>query len=388
MDTMEHIRYLSEEIGPRGSTTPKEAQAAQYAAQTLQKLGFNPVIETFSSARSNWYPYALFSGLMMVSSLLFMFGDRWGTIAALILSSLSLLSVLLELSFRPNPLRWILPTGDSQNAWAKIPSRENPNKKVVLIGHLDTHRTPLAFSTDTWLKVFGGLVPLGLVSSILLILLLIIGLFDPGSLWRYLSIPFFVIFLAFFALTFQADLTPYAPGANDNASGAGIVLHLAERLKMEPLSQTTVWAVLNGCEEVGCYGAEAFAHAHQDELHDAIWIAIDSVGARDTAPHYLTHETFFLTTRSDPELLALADRISTDFPELDAHPFHFKGAFTDGAIGGKYGFRVLSLLSLRTDGGLPQWHRPTDVIENVDPDVVQKNETFLWELLHEIDTRV
>jgi len=30
----------------------------------------------------------------------------------------------------------------------------------------------------------------------------------------------------------------------------------------------------------------------------------------------------------------------------------------------------------------------TDVIENVDPEVVQKNETFLWKLLHEIDARV
>jgi len=385
MDTMDHIRYLSEEIGPRGSTTPDEAQAAQYAAQVLQKLGLDPVIETFRSARSSWHPFALFSGLMMASSLFFFFGDRWGTIVALLLSLFSFLSVLLELSFKTNPLRWILPTGDSQNAWASVTPSGKSSKKVVLLGHLDTHRTPLAFSTDAWVKVFGILVPLGLVSSILLIILLIIGLFDPGSLWRFLVIPFFVIFLAFFTITIQADFSPYAPGANDNASGAAIVLHLAERLKMDPLSQTTVWAVLNGCEEVGCYGAEAFAHTHQDELQDAIWIAIDSVGAQDTVPHYLTHETFFLTTRSDPGLVELADKVSSSSPQLGARPFHFKGAFTDGAIGGKYGFRVLTLLSFRTDGGLPEWHRPTDVIENVDPEVVRKNETFLWELLHEID---
>lgn len=386
MDTMDHVRALSEEIGPRGSTTPEEAQAAQYAAHVLQNLGLNPVIETFRSARSNWHPYALFSSLMIVSSLFFFFGDRLGAVVALVVASLSLLSVLLELSFRPNPLRWILPAGDSQNAWARIPPHGRSSKEVVLLGHLDTHRTPLAFSTDTWVKVFSILVPLGLVSSILLILLVAVGCFDTGSLWRLLSIPFFIIFLAFFAITFQADLSPYAPGANDNASGAAIVLHLAERLKAEPLTQTAVWAVLNGCEEVGCYGAEAFARAHKDELPGAIWIAIDSVGGSDTVPHYLTQETFFLSTRSDSELVDLADKISSNHPELGARPFPFKGAFTDGAIGGKHGFRVLSLLSLRTDGGLPEWHRPTDVIKNVDPDVVQKNETFLWELLHAIDT--
>jgi len=322
-----------------------------------------------------------------VSSLFFIFGDGWGTTVALVISVISLVCVLLELSFRPNVFRWILPTGDSQNAWAKIPPSGNPSKKVVFLGHLDTHRTPLAFSSGTWLKIFGVLVPLGLVSSILLILLLLVGLFDPGSLWRILAIPFSFIFLAFLGITFQADFTPYAPGANDNASGAAIVLHLAERLKMNPLSQTTVWAVLNGCEEVGCYGAEAFAVAHRDELQDAIWIAVDSVGARDTVPHYLTHETFLLTVQSDPELVFLADKVSSNHPDLGALPHRFKGAFTDGAIGGKHGMRVLSLLSLRTDGGLPEWHRPTDVLENVDPEVVDKNEAFLWELLHEIDER-
>jgi hypothetical protein len=388
MNTMDHIRYLSEEIGPRGSTTVKEREATSYAAEVLKKSGLDPIIEPFISARSNWYPYALFSGLIIVSTLVFLFGDHWGTIVALTLTALSLLSVLFELSFKPNPIRWVLPTGTSQNTWARIPPSGEPSKKVVLMGHLDTHRTPLAFSTDTWVKIFSILVPLGLISSIILLVLFVIGLFDPGSLWRFLSIPFLVIFMAFLGITFQADLTPYAPGANDNASGAAIILHLAERLKSEPLGQTTVWVVLNGCEEVGCYGAEAFAKAHKDEIQDAYWIAVDSVGASDTVPHYLTKETFFLTTQSDPELLTVAERVAANHPDLGAVPYHFKGAFTDGAIGGKYGFRVLSLLSLRTDGGLPQWHRPTDIMEYVDPDVVQKNETFLWELLHELDAQV
>jgi hypothetical protein len=34
---------------------------------------------------------------------------------------------------------------------------------------------------------------------------------------------------------------------------------------------------------------------------------------------------------------------------------------------------------------LPEWHRPTDTVENVDPAVVERTETFLWRLLHEID---
>ena len=36
MTAMDHIRYLAEAIGPRGATTPKEAEAARYAAEALR----------------------------------------------------------------------------------------------------------------------------------------------------------------------------------------------------------------------------------------------------------------------------------------------------------------------------------------------------------------
>jgi hypothetical protein len=384
---MNHVRYLAETIGPRGSTTPEEAEAARYAAQVLRGAGLEPVIESFISARSAWYPYALFSGLMLVSELLFWLGDRWGAIAALALAATALASVLLELAFRPNPLRWLLPKGRSQNVWARLQPRDEIREQVVLIGHLDTHRTPLVFSTDRWVRLFNVLVPVGLASSVALVVLFAIGIAAPGWLWRLLSLPFALVALGLLLITLQADLTPYTAGANDNATGAGVVLSLAERLKREPLSHTAVWAVLSGCEEVGCYGADAFAQAHQDKLKHTIWIAVDSVGGAGADPSYLKRETFLLTTQSDPDLLALAERIATRRPELKAFAYAFRGAYTEGVIGGKYGFRVLTLSANRRDGVLPEWHRSTDVVENLDPAVVERTETFLWELLQEIDRR-
>ncbi len=49
---------------------------------------------------------------------------------------------------------------------------------------------------------------------------------------------------------------------------------------------------------------------------------------------------------------------------------------------------MLTLVGHRRDGVLPEWHRPTDVVENVDPDVVARTETFVWSLLQEIDRRI
>ncbi|NIM96428.1 MAG: M28 family peptidase [Anaerolineales bacterium] len=385
MSTMDHVRYLSEEIGPRGSTTPQEADGAKYAARVLDQLGLAPITEPFRSARSGWRPYALYAAIMLVGCLLFLLGGQQGAIIALVVAAIIFISVLLELSFRPNPLRWVLPKGDSQNVWAQVQPREEPQQQVVLMGHVDTHRTPLAFSSSGWLRLYGILVPLGLVSSILLIILFAVGIFDDGSLWRYLSLPLLLIVLGLFAITFQADFTPFARGANDNATGAAIVLSLSECLSKEPLTNTLVWTVVSGCEEVGCYGADAFASSHKQDLDDAYWISIDSVGGRDTVPTYLTKETFFLTTRSDPGLIDLADHIASEKPELGAMPQSFSGAYTESAIGGKHGFRVLPLIALRPDGGLPEWHRPTDVFDKVESGVVAHTETFLWELLQKID---
>jgi hypothetical protein len=385
MPAIDHVRYLAETIGPRGSTTPQEAEAARYAAQVLQDVGLEPVSESFTSARSSWHPYALGAGLFLVGELLFWIGGRWGATAALALALLALVSLLLQLAHRPNPLRWLLPKGPSQNVWARIEPQGEAREQAVLLGHLDTHRTPLFNSTDRWLKVYALLIPLGLVSVVVLTILFAIGLAAGAWLWRFLSLPFGLITLGLFLLTLQADFTPYTPGANDNATAAGVVLSVAGRLKEEPLAHTAVWAVLSGCEEVGGYGADAFARAHMAELGRAVWIALETVGGTGASPAYLTHETLLLTTRSDPALLALADRVASRNPELDAHRWTFFGAYSEGAIGAQHGHRVLTLLGHRRDGALPEWHRTTDVMENVESEALERTETFLWELLQEID---
>lgn len=385
MGTMDHIKYLAEAIGPRGSTRSNEKRAAHYAANVLTQAGMKPQIEPFRSARSAYHPYLLFSGLFLVSELCFLLGGRSGAVAAILLSLLGLLSILLELSFRSNPFRWLIPKGDSQNVWVKNKPWDAVRQRVVLLGHLDSHRTPLIFSSKVWLKFFGILVPIGLGSSILLILLFGISLLSEHWIWQVTSIPFTSLYLVIFILMVQADLTPYSPGANDNASGATLVLNTAVRLNEKPLANTEVWSVMTGCEEVGCYGAEAFVNAHSDDMGEVIWLTVDSVGTGHGDPTYTVSETFLLTTHSDSVLVKNAQKIAQDHPELKVKPHTFRGAYSEGVIGGKYNFRVLSFGSSGVDGSQPEWHRMTDVIDNVDVDVMERCERFIWEVLRSID---
>ena len=109
------------------------------------------------------------------------------------------------------------------------------------------------------------------------------------------------------------------------------------------------------------------------------------MGSGGGRPVYLEGETFLLTARSDPGLIALAEHITERHPELDVGAGVFaSGGYTEGSIGAVHGLRVLTLTSLR-EGALGEWHRPTDVVANVDPGVVKRTEAFLWELLQAMD---
>jgi hypothetical protein len=312
---------------------------------------------------------------------------RATAILAILMAATALVSAYLELNFTTNPIRWLLGKRTSQNVWAVIPASRTPTRRVVVVGHLDTHRTPFVFRTPLHLRVFQVLVTAGFASMAALVLLYIAGLIVQSDIIYLISLAPAAVVVMDIIMTIQADMTPYTAGANDNASGAAVVLSLAERLKDEPLASTEVWALNSGCEEVGCYGAAAFLREHREELKNAYFISLDSVAGPGSGPCYITREGMIRPYRSDPGLLALADQIAADRPDLGAYSKVMALGFTEGAIGIKNGLPSLTFVSLRPDGVLPYWHRPDDVFENVDADVLARTQAFLWELLQRIDSR-
>ncbi len=384
---LEHVRHLSLDIGPRGSTTTAEATAAAYAWSVLDKLGLSPRMQRFTSGTSQWRPFALAITLALLAVAVYPLAGRTTAILATVLAATTLTSAYLELNFITNPVRWLLPKRPSQNVWTVIPAAGTPTQRLVLVGHLDTHRTPFVFRSPLHLKVFRVLVTAGFASMAALVLLYIAGSIVQSDIIYLISLAPAVLLILNLIMTVQPDMTPYAPGANDNASGAAVVLTLAERLKDEPLANTEVWAVNSGCEEVGCYGAAAFLREHREELGDACFIALDSVAGPGSGPCYITREGMTRPYRSDPTLVALADQIAADRPELGAYSSVMPLGFTEGAIGIKNGLPSLTFVNLRPDGVLPHWHRPDDIFENVDADVLARTQAFVWELLQRIDSR-
>jgi len=379
-----YIYYLSEVIGPRGSTRPEEREAAEYAQGVLRHLGIEDVrVEGFESAASTWRPYVVCAFLALLAVAIYPWVGQVSALAAALLSALAFYWAYRELNFDSNILRRLLPKGKSQNVVGVIPPNGEAQKQVVLIGHLDSHRTPLLFRTTLMVYVFMAVVALGFLSLGVNALLYLVGAVTGWPLLYTLSWGPAGLALIVLLLCLQADLTPYTKGANDNASAVGVNLGLAERLVREPLQRTEVWVLCSGCEEVGCYGMLAFLKAHKDELRQAYFIDLEGVGVGQL--YYASREGMTRAYRSHPELVAMAEKVAARRPGLIAGPKVLPAGYTETGVVVKEGLKGITLVALSPQGFLPYWHQPGDTVDKMEEETLAKAHEFVWEMMREID---
>jgi hypothetical protein len=379
-----HLKHLALTIGPRGSTTAGERAAAEYARTTFEAAGLETHWEPFRAPVSGWRPFAIASlaglGSLLVAQL---FATSGAIVAALIMAAATL-SVFQEMYFRPNLLRPFVPKGASQNVWARIPAQRAAKRRLLLVGHIDTHRTPWLFTSPLRLKLLRLITSLGVVGFLagtLLFALLAAGL-TALTPWTLLLAPIYLVVLL---ATVQPDLTPHTQGANDNASGVAVVMSLAERLAREPLADTEVWALASGCEEVGSYGTQAFCDRRREALPGLMGISIDNVGGAGAGVCFTSVEGMVFPLKPDALLFALAEEIAREQPELNGYSLPYTTLHTDATTLMTRGVRSLSFVGLTPDGTLPNWHTVGDTFERVDPGSVERTEAFVWGLLQRLD---
>lgn len=383
---LRHIDHLARVIGPRGSATPAEAEAARYAREQFERAGLRPQVERFRSAVSAWHPFALTMVIALATVAVYPLAGRVTAAIALALITAVLVCALREINLLSSPLRLALPKRESQNVWAVIPPAEEPKRRVVIVGHLDSHRTPLLFRSLRWQRLMHVIVPAGFLAMVAAVVLFAIGLATQSTVVYLIAASLAAVLAPVLLLMFQADFSPYTHGANDNATGAGLLFTLAETLSERPLRETEVWLVATGCEEVGCSGAIAYFGAHRHELRDAAVIVVDTVGGPASGPCYFRSEGMVLQHQYDPGLLTLADAIAGEHPELGAYSRRMTEAYTEGLPAIQAGLRALTLCGFTPEDELPHWHQRTDTVENIDRGVLARNYTFVRELLQRIDS--
>ena len=87
------------------------------------------------------------------------------------------------------------------------------------------------------------------------------------------------------------------------------------------------------------------------------------------------------------DMLALAEGVVTEHPDLGGYSQTMLGAFTDGAIALNAGYKALAVVGYTRDGWIPLWHSPDDEFESVDKAAVDRTEQFVWEVLRRLDQK-
>jgi hypothetical protein len=159
-------------------------------------------------------------------------------------------------------------------------------------------------------------------------------------------------------------------GADDNASGTAGLLALAQHFRQHPPRHTLIFAAVDA-EELGLRGARAFV-AQPPVPRDAIVFNVNL----DMVSRSERDELYAVGTYHHPWLLPLVQRIAAeapvtlrtghDRPDLppgdDWTMLSDHGAFHEAGIPFLY-FGVEDH---------PDYHRPTDVFENIDPDFLAR----------------
>jgi hypothetical protein len=381
-----HIHHLAESIGGRGSCTLQEQQAAEYTAEKLRLLGARQVrVEPFRNPASTYQPYALAFATALLGSLATLVLPGTGSLAfAALLSLLGAWAMLAESDFAPHWARRLVRWRSSQNVIGVLPASQPASRRLVLCAHLDTHRTPIFYSSTTWHKLFSWLV----TGAFLSMALGAVG-FALAALAGRLELPWLATPAACFQLfalvmCLHADFTPFSPGANDNASGAGLTLALAEALAAHPPLRTEIILLFTGCEEAGAGGMLAFLNAHQDLEQSTFYLILDEVGLGIIT--YNTLDGMILKRRTHPRALQLARRAAAHFSEGMIRA-QVGGAYTDAQPATKRGLPALTVCAVPPPGSPDpsRWHQMGDTPETLSQQTLAQAAAFAWQILQEFD---
>ena len=252
-DILDHVAYLSQEIGPRPAGTEEEQQAALYITEQMQKdAGLSAIIEDFSGAPGAEAPRVICCAATLVITVLALFLPVVG-VASIVITLIAALLFAAEVFNRP-VLSRAFARGVSQNVVAKYePSYSaeaggSRRRKVIVVSRYDSGKVRAELNGPLlsilpilqW-ATFGAMVFLPL----LLIVRNVIFLNAEGVTAIVLNV------LACIALVLVAlpivfallhKLASYNEAANCNAAGTAVMMEVARRVGRGRVSEAELAA--------------------------------------------------------------------------------------------------------------------------------------------------
>jgi hypothetical protein len=371
------LLHLAGVLPHRAPNTRNEQKAAVYLRERFREHTPDVAVEEFSSIETVFYLYAsCFAEFALVSLL-----AHWFPWMAFTYGVGVFMAYLAEATgYRV--LARLFPQYESQNVMARRLVLR-PKRLVIVTAHYDSPRaTPLAGAYD---REWVHWAHLALVCCMFVVLagcavegagLLEGDLRIAGIAVRWAATG--VLLAAAGGMVYLEVASGQSTGANDNASGAAVLLELSRRLAETPPRHTDVWLVATGSKYAGLNGMRHLLSAGGIVKKSSLFLNIDRVGRG--RPRYVTAEGSLALFHSDRELVTLAASVGE---ARGITGTRLRGWSTDAIVPLARGYRAMTLTAA-TDTNQPD--NPDDDPYRVSIETMQQTTDIAEALLRALDT--
>lgn len=372
----------------RGSATEGERRAGDWIEEQMRAMGFQVERQEFSSPRDCLYLLPLQSLIpLLLLGVIGLVGDGGGGWVDILLAGLGMAAIvplLLEVLGSEREIN-IFPQHPSSNVMAYQEKGFEEKHTIIVSGHYDTQKGSYLFApwfvdhTQTFFYSVYGAIGLFLLALLLRPLISWMHyLLLPAVIWTGVS--------AAFLLVCQVK-GRYTQGANDNGTGTALTMAIAEDYiaHRDQYPQGVQFLFLfTGCEEVGSRGMKHFLRTYAGELlpEKTDFLVLDNIGSGKVT--YLLGEGMLKVIPYDPQLLGLAQRLQNEYPAGTVLTQPNLLLPTDSLPVISKGYRSISFLGKDASGRLGNYHWHTDLLENVDREVVLFAEEFFLRYVREL----
>ncbi len=363
----EEMKNSIEDIVQKLSSFPERACSGKYAPDVLNYLcslfpDKDLQTQTFKTPK-NYLVIVLWLILGVVSGV---FACFYFPLAGFSITAFFGISALLYFNWYPSPVTGFPPQAQSHNLIISEEKKQNAKYDIILMAHWDTAPVSL-FYHPKMVANFRSSLRINLIIISLAMLLTFARFFFSENLILDISLILIALYfiIQLFLASFDFFRYGYSNGASDNATGIAAAVQTARNCWSESNLNSNVELVLTGAEEVGMIGSKAYFRKNAARFtNNTLLINFDTLGSGDLKIITKTGSWGNIVYKNI--LTETADYLvknKTDLSHISTGEWHtadFDSVWFNRAL-----IPTITLAALDSDGRMPNIHRETDTLDNV-----------------------
>ncbi|MFD2524027.1 M28 family metallopeptidase [Emticicia soli] len=345
----------------RGVATPNEIPVLEYLSSLFPAQ--EVIQESFKTPKTYIAIVWWLIGGLVVGLLALNFYPIFGLFITLIFVTLA----MLYFNWYASPVASFPPLVTSHNLVIKQKKAEKPKpKKLILMAHWDTAPISVLYMPQM-VGNFRQSLKISLMLMVVAQFVAISQFLVPNNFIMLVgNILAFYFLLQAIIGTIDYFRLGYSNGASDNATGVAAAIETAHKLWGKNLPNLEIELVLTGAEEVGMIGSRAYMKKHYTEFNKETYLLnFDTLGKGNLK--IITQTGSWSNIVYDNHLIQVAKQAVTELPTLkNVTTGAWHTADFDSVWFQRAGVPAVTLAALDAHGRMPNIHRPTDILSNVD----------------------